>query len=145
MPTYDGINYTAAGAYADLDFAALGGVYTTPAGLGPRLGRIGTRSVMVDPTGKAMLLRGLYRVGDDDQHQLGYMFINNVYTLVNPGQPSTGRTLRNTVLNKYGSDVAWRDATGARIRSFHFNWVGKDSTLFNQGGGMSLISQADVG
>jgi len=89
--TRDGISYSARGGYNALDFATLVAQYgggfqgsaelpnTMPSGTptpaprnftGYRLGKVGKRWVFVDPLGKVMLLRGLYKVSYDQVHQI---------------------------------------------------------------------------
>ena len=134
IPTFvDTINYTSQGGYADLDFVVKGGVYTTPAGLGPRLGKIGGRHVAVDVTGKVLMLRGCMRATNDDVHVIG-------------GGQQAGRTLNSNLATKYaGAGTDWLTATGARLRNFHFNIVGNTSGAFNNGGGeLTLFSVGGI-
>ncbi len=109
----DGINYSPRGGYADLDFATLVGRYgggfqgsaevpnSMPSGtptpapgnfFGYRLGKVGKRWVFVDPLGKVMLLRGLYKASYDQAHKIG-------------GGQQAGRTLIDSIRKKYGGGL----------------------------------------
>jgi hypothetical protein len=146
--TYDGINYSPRGGYADLDFATLvarhGGGFQgsaevpnsmptgtpTPAPTkfsGYRLGKVGKRWVFVDPLGKVMLLRGLYKTSYDQTHKIG-------------GGQQAGRTLIDNVRKKYaGVRTGWDEATAARLKQFHFNSTASASRYL---GGYGLAFQA---
>ncbi len=122
MPIVDGINYTTWGGYADLDFAALGGVYMSPphaSGTGFRLGMIGKQWVFIDPLGKVFISKSFFNVNGDDTHVLG-----GAIPAAQGGQ--TGRTQYNNVLNgKYaGSKPAFTARQEAAHRAMHFNAIG---------------------
>jgi hypothetical protein len=127
---HDGINYSRWGGYTDLDFAALVAQYgggfqgsaevpnSMPSGTptpapsnfpGYRLGKIGKRWVFVDPLGKVMLLRGLYKTSADQPHKIG-------------GGQQAGRTLISNIRTKYrGAGIGWDEATATRLKQFHYN------------------------
>ncbi|MGH8952108.1 MAG: hypothetical protein ACRDX9_11845 [Acidimicrobiia bacterium] len=149
----DGINYTARGGYNDLDFAALvaryGGGFqgspevpnSMPSGTptpapsnfpGYRLGKIGKRWVFVDPLGKVMLLRGLYKTSPDQTHKIG-------------GGQQAGRTLINNIRTKYaGAGSEWDEATATRLKQFHYNSTASASRNLS-GHGIPFQRQSNSG
>ena len=149
----DGIVYSARGGYDALDFAALvaqyGGGFQGSAGVpnsmpsgtptpapgnfpGYRLGKIAKRWVFVDPLGKVMLLRGLYKATFDQVHQIG-------------GGQQAGRTLINNTRTKYaGAGIGWDAATATRLKMLHFNSTASGSRYLG-GHGIAFQAQYNTG
>lgn len=152
-PNRDGIEYSAKGGYSDLDFAALvtryGGGFqgsaevpnSMPSGTptpaptnfqGYRLGKVGKRWVFVDPLGKVMLLRGLYKTSPDQPHKIG-------------GGQQAGRTLINNIRTKYaGAGIGWDEATATRLKQFHYNSTASASRYL-AGHGLAFQAQYSTG
>jgi hypothetical protein len=149
----DGINYSDRGGYNDLDFAALVAQYgggfqgsasvpnSMPSGtptpapsnfIGYRLGRVAKRWVFVDPLGKVMLLRGLYKTSYDQVHQIG-------------GGQQAGRTLIKNMYTKYaGAGIGWDAATATRLKMFHYNSTASASRYLG-GHGIAFQAQYNTG
>jgi hypothetical protein len=100
---------------------------------GYRLGKVGRRWVFVDPLGKVMLLRGLYKTSYDQVHKIG-------------GGQQAGRTLINNIRTKYrGPGIGWDAATAARLKVFHFNATASGSRNLSGHGGLPFQLQSNAG
>ena len=137
-PVLDGINYTAYGGYADLDFASLvtlygGGYQANLAGDhntgGYRLGKIGQRSVLVDPSGKVWIGRGEWLISRNNTAAVG--------PNSQQGGPTqqTGRSVFSVTQAKYAPNVFpnWHAAQITRLRdTWHYN-AGQYSDIDDDG------------